>query len=369
MYILFILNSLTIGGAENYSVSLMNEFVNIGHKVELMVLSNDLSLANRLSQSVEMKVMPRRRRFDVSVLLQIRGIIKRNRYDAVVSSYSWYSRLAALFLRDIPLTVYPLHSTIPMGMKSDLLRFIDFRLKRLNEIYLTSTDSQTDYLVSRYCLNRGFFSQIYNGVDTEKFTIPTAGFDRRLFMTKLRIPQDHRVILIVAGFRVEKKHTDAFEAFRILQTKVNDVTLLCVGNNNEGHRTLLQSYIHQRGIKNIVLLTAKEAGDVREYYWIADLFTLTSDKVETFSISALEAMASGVPCVLTDIGGARDYIHDGFNGFLSKANDVKDISEKWQMALYDHDFDKKMIRENIINRYSIKESTRRYIDLFNRRCP
>lgn len=40
MKILVILNDLDIGGAQNYTISLMNEFVKLGHKVELRILSN-----------------------------------------------------------------------------------------------------------------------------------------------------------------------------------------------------------------------------------------------------------------------------------------------------------------------------------------
>ena len=69
--------------------------------------------------------------------------------------------------------------------------------------------------------------------------------------------------------------------------------------------------------------------DVRPFYWSADLFTLCSDS-ETFSIAAMEAMACGLPAVLTDVGGLRDAA-SGYDGIVwtpaaqPEANQERDI--------------------------------------------
>jgi glycosyltransferase involved in cell wall biosynthesis len=56
--------------------------------------------------------------------------------------------------------------------------------------------------------------------------------------------------------------------------------------------------------------------DVRPLLGATDVFLLPSNAVESFSNAALEAMAMGRPVLLSDIGGAREMIRDGVEGYV-----------------------------------------------------
>ena len=63
-----------------------------------------------------------------------------------------------------------------------------------------------------------------------------------------------------------------------------------------------------------------ETEDVRPYLRVADAFVLTSD-LEGVSCSLLEAQASGLPAVVTDVGAARQVVSDGETGFVVERDD------------------------------------------------
>lgn len=364
MKLLTIMNSLTIGGAENYTIGLINQFIMLGHHVKLIVLSNDLSLKDRLSSQAELLVLPRKYKLDINVLRKLRKEIKTSNYDAVISSYVIYQKLAMLFVKKETTTIYPIHLTIPRTQKSHVYRKIIYKTKQMNEIFLTSIGSQTKYLTDTYKLPPFFFEQIFNGIDTNYFTLSPDYFDKNKFLSELGVPTGNRVILIVAGFREEKRHIDAFLAFKLLQSSNPQVSLICVGNNNLDSKQRLECFVQENSINNVKLLSASEAGEVRNYYWASDVFTLTSDKVETFSISALEALACGLPCVLTNIGGAKDFIVDMENGCLVKPNDINSIKDGWQKVLHNlQSFNKSKLRNTVVQNYSIQQSASQYIEL------
>lgn len=361
MKILVVLNDLDIGGAQNYTISLMNEFVKRGHNVSLRILSNNLLLKERLNNDIEVKVWARKSKIDFSVIKNIRYELKSGKFSAIISSYINYQMIASLALPKLK-TIYPLHSTIENDFKTFFINFITFRFKRSNEIFVTSIESQTEYLKSAYKLGKFFFTQIYNGVDTDKFVLPPSGFCREKFLEKIEVDPKKKIILIVAGFRKEKRHVDAFNAFKILREKRSDTVLICVGDNREKEKAILEQYVAANNIEDIKILSAREAGDVRNFFWCAELFTLTSNKVETFPISVLEAMASGLPCVLTNIGGNKDIIIDESYGKIVPLDDIPSIAESWS-ELLDNKRCKNTIRSYIVKRYSLMKSVDEYLKL------
>ena len=98
--------------------------------------------------------------------------------------------------------------------------------------------------------------------------------------------------------------------------------------------------------------------DVRPFYWASNLFTLCSTSVETFSIAALEAMACGLPVVLTNIGGASEMISEGLNGFLCEP-EVADIAQKWSKALQ-FNFSAETIHDYVSNNFSAEKMIGEY---------
>lgn len=75
--------------------------------------------------------------------------------------------------------------------------------------------------------------------------------------------------------------------------------------------------------------------EVRPFVAASDAVVLCSKTVETFSLAALEAMALGLPVVLSEIGGAAEMIRPGENGFLFPVGDTGALVDRLA-RLVDH---------------------------------
>jgi UDP-glucose:(heptosyl)LPS alpha-1,3-glucosyltransferase len=88
--------------------------------------------------------------------------------------------------------------------------------------------------------------------------------------------------------------------------------LLVVGRGNEGtYRSLASSL----GIADSVTFAGAQSEGMEEYYLASDLFILLS-KFDTFGLVVLEAMASGLPVIVSTNVGAKDLVEEGANGFV-----------------------------------------------------
>jgi glycosyltransferase involved in cell wall biosynthesis len=86
--------------------------------------------------------------------------------------------------------------------------------------------------------------------------------------------------------------------------------------------------------------------DLAKVYASSDVYFFPSD-TETFGNVVIEAMASGVPCVVADGGGPKGFVKNGVNGFLCSTNDTDAYLEKIQLLLDDETTRNKMIDEGL----------------------
>jgi L-malate glycosyltransferase len=67
--------------------------------------------------------------------------------------------------------------------------------------------------------------------------------------------------------------------------------------------------------------------DLPRWYHMADIY-ISPSHVDGSSVTLMEALASGLPCLVSDIAGNREWVEDGVNGWLFRDGDVDDLAEK-----------------------------------------
>jgi glycosyltransferase involved in cell wall biosynthesis len=193
------------------------------------------------------------------------------------------------------------------------------------------------------------------GVDTKKFSKMVV--DRLNKRKELGVPKDAVLILSVGELNKNKNHETIIKAI----AKINNphVYYVICGQG------VLESYLIELATSLAIANQVKLIGfrtDVKEIYKVADIFAFPS-KREGLGLAALEAMASGLPLITSNIHGIVDYSVDGDTGFTCVPNDVNEFSRAINKLIIDKEEMKRMSNNNLRNvqYFDLKMFTRIYV--------
>lgn len=192
---------------------------------------------------------------------------------------------------------------------------------RTHRVVVALSQREARELVATYGRVRPPVVVIPNGVDLERFRLPTAD-ERRTARESLQLGDDERVAVFV-GHEFERKGL-AF-AIRALE-HAPGVLLLIIGGNDD-IIAAANAEAQSLGVGERVLFLGPR-GDVAPFLAASDLFVLPS-AYEANALVVLEALASGLPVVATPVGFAGEIVEDGVNGFLVERDPV-DIGRRMQ---------------------------------------
>ena len=142
-------------------------------------------------------------------------------------------------------------------------------------------------------------------------------------MDEFKLPSSCQVVGTVGRLDGVKDQESMIEAFALVVKVVPEARLFLVGDGPM--RDELQELIASHSLDEKVVITGTR-DDIPEILNLFDLFVLTSVSEGT-SISLLEAMASGLPSVVTNVGGNPSIIDHGINGLLVEPKEIKNIAD------------------------------------------
>jgi len=177
------------------------------------------------------------------------------------------------------------------------------------------------------------FSFMPTWVDTGVFgPMVGAGVQARdLFREKLRIASDIQVLVFVGRLDRQKDPLLLLEAFRLVLRQRGDLHLVIVGDGLL--RPKVEAALQDDELRGRVSLTgALSRHTIAETLRSADLFVMSS-AYEGMPIAVLEALATGVPVVSTNVGEMRRIVQDGVNGCLSASRTAASLSDAMLRSL------------------------------------
>jgi len=249
--------------------------------------------------------------------LVLRGVIREKKID-IVQTFHFKSDTYGAVAAHLAGVRHLVSSKRDTGdLKSRLHFFIHKYVNRYIDNYIFVADAVGRIVIEREKITRGRFKTIYNGVDLKRFqpAAPEAVIGRR---RELGIGADDFVVGTVAWFRREKNYDVFFDAIESMSRKIKNIKVVVVGGDN-----LLEFYkarIRKTGLQNHVLF-AGPCDDVRRYLTVLDVACLVPGRNEGFSNSILEKMATGLPLVVSRVGGNAEAIKHQYNGFVIPPND------------------------------------------------
>jgi len=369
--ILFIVPRMPVGGAETFLISILQRMDR--HVIQPVIFSMGREsdpMFLKIPDEIPRYIHARKWRYDLSPCTSIEKIIIDEKIQTVVCAdyfTYFYFRFAARRGTVNVRVVTLLHVTKPRSVKEFLHGFIFARMLRRSDEVLTTCENQKQFL-SRlfYIPDNRFAKNIYNGIDTDYWTLATDPAIRSAKRSKYGIPENAVVIVNVAGFRREKRHDIMLKALAkiYLESPKRDYYLLFVGGGDKELRAQSELLARELNVTDRVIFAGVQA-DLRLMYWMSDIFTLGSTS-ETFSIAALEAMASGLPCVLTNVGGADEMITENVNGLLVDAGSPTSLADGWiRCASLLNSFDSRKIRKSVTERFTLHKCILNYEQYFS----
>jgi len=212
-----------------------------------------------------------------------------------------------------------------------------------------------------YVSSRGIV--VPNGFDLDRFK-PDEVF-RYEVRRELGIDPSCVVVGLFARFHPMKDHATLLDAVKMLRPNIPQLKVILAGEGCGAGNPELSKMIADRDLTDVVLLLGPR-GDLERLTAAIDVAANSSRAVEGFSNVIGEAMAAGVPCVVTDVGDAALIVAD--NGEIVPPSDARAFSEALRrMILLGSDGRREMgakARKRIVESFSIDTVTREYEILY-----
>lgn len=332
--IMFVCNRLGGGGAERVITILANKFANKGYESRFCIFRGvgntyEINPSITITQLFEEgKVVNR-----IEKIRRLRNEIKRYKPDVIIS-FEYFVNMETI------IAAYGLNSKVIISERNDPKRVGGKFPKNIirNILY-----SFCDVLVCQTYDAKNYFPKfiqkntvIIPNPIKENLPDPWLGERSKEIVNFCRLEKQKNLPLLIDAFeQVHKQHSE--------------YTLHIYGDGKE--KEFLEKYIWDKGLQGSAFIHSSKS-DIHERVVKSAMFVSSSD-YEGISNSMIEAMAIGLPCIVTDCpcGGARMMIDNRLNGILVPVGDTKSLYQEMKNIIENQELSNKLS----INAENIKE--------------
>lgn len=250
-------------------------------------------------------------------------------------------------------------------------------LKRRTRLTLATCARLSSWVPARIvcCAETSRTVHAARGYDTSKMLVIPNGFDVERFQpdpaahesvrAELGLAAETPLIGLVARFDPQKDQRNFVQAAGLLAAMRSEVHFLLCGDEIDWHNPALTEWIARAGMQQRCHLLGRRT-DTPRIQAALDIGTIASYWGEAFPLVIGEAMASGVPCVVTDIGDSARLVGD--TGLVVPPRDAPALAAAWQRILSlspaERDQRGRAARQRIIEHFNLPDIADRYEQVY-----
>ncbi|PNX52936.1 MAG: hypothetical protein BV458_07020 [Thermoplasmata archaeon M9B2D] len=320
------------------------EITILGTEKEERFLKNGIRYS-RYSLNRELNVID-----DLKTILELRTILKGESTQTIVHAFdtkpTMFLPLAALGQKQIKVV----RTITGMGrifteesVKNSFLKYLYNLIQRVVsrrvDFTIFQNDDDADYYIGKRLIEQSRAGVVKSsGIDLAEFSKSIDRGRLQAIEDELKLPPGRLTFILVSRMVRQKGILDYLEAAKKCYENGHSFNFLLVGQlDSDGSVTLEQINAYSRYVH---FLGRRE--DVKELLSLSDVFVLPTYYREGVPRVLLEASATGLALIATDMPGCKDVVVDGYNGKLVKVQDPDDLYKKMLYVSEDnerlHDF-------------------------------
>ncbi len=375
--LLWLIDSLAMGGAERL-VPIFARRLDASrfelHVACLKVTAGNPLAAELAEAGVPVTVLNARNLRDASAFARLVRLVREREIDVIHTHLTYsdvWGRLAGWLTGRAVVSTLHVQSYLTAGEVARergqaIERLANFVRRRFGRTVIAVSEA-----LRRQQIAQGFPSgrivTVHNGIDLSRFELPR-DFSRAAHRAEFTIPHDAPLVITVAVLREGKGHEELIAAAKRVLERMPEARFLIVGGGAlEGS---LRRQAEEDGVGGRVIFTGMRV-DIAELLAASDLFVLPSLDFDALPTAIIEAMASGLPVVATDAGGAAEIVRHGETGMLVESRDAVQLADAIVALLTDSDLAREMGergRARAANEFSAQKWVEKLQDLYVSLC-
>ena len=367
--VVHVIYRLAVGGLENGLVNLINRMPPERYRHAIVCIDDYTDFRNRIQRpDVEVYALHKQPGKDPAAYVRFWRLLRRLR-PAIVHTRNIGAlpfQLPAV-LAGVSGRVQSEHGRDSNDIHGTNRKYLILRrlLRPWVGCHIALSRDLADWLEAYAGVNGRQTSQIYNGVDTERFSLTP---QRAPLSAGKPFPADAVVIGTIGRMQGEKDQLTLVRAFISLLDSVENgrerLRLVLVG---EGPlRRQAQALLQEAGAEDLAWLPGTR-DDAPALMQGLDIFVLPS-LIEGVSNTILEAMATGLPVVATRVGGNPELVVEGETGLLTPPADSAAMADAIHRYVDDPDLRRRhgaAGRERVVRKFSMDGMVAGYLQVYN----
>ncbi|MEO5355919.1 MAG: glycosyltransferase family 4 protein [Nitrospirae bacterium YQR-1] len=345
-------------GIGSHGTLLANSLLNSGIEVIVACPKGSAVFENCKAAGVYVYHLKLKNLMDFLALFRLLYVVYTEGIDVIVSNLGkeyWHAAFVSLMLRT---------KFVIVRHQANKLKYVTNLLIRHLCDHVVAVSGAVKYALTSCGVSSERVTVIYNSVDLTVFD--SSRFIGAEAKKSLSIKKETVIIGTAGRLYEDKGGLVLFDSFVLLLKKFNNLHLLFIGDGPL--REVIDRKASEYNISGKVTITGFRS-DMAFLYSSIDIFVLPTSGLESFGMSLIEAMAMGIPCIASDVGGIPEIITNNYNGVLVKPNDTDALADSISRLLDDTSFAAMISKngcETVKQQFSTMSFTDKFIRLLNK---